>query len=37
MAGYTKEQYEAMRADIERWLDAFSEAVSYVDRLYQTR
>ena len=27
----------AMRADIERWLDAFPRAVSYVDSLYQTR
>ena len=27
----------AMRADIERWLDAFSGAVSYVDSLYQSR
>jgi len=26
-----------MRADIERWLDAFPRAVSYVESLYQTR
>ena len=26
-----------MHADIERWLDAFPEAVSYVEGLYQKR
>ena len=28
---------DGMRADIERWLEAFPRAVSYVESLYQTR
>jgi hypothetical protein len=28
---------EAMRADIERWVDAFPRAVSWVETMYENR